>query len=170
MKKIKKPLISLIFAVLIFSISLLTKISIPTGYVALGDAFVLLAACFLPTGYAMLAALLGCGGAAWIIGGPDLILYVVLIRMLAACWFVDSGDKILDGRNITGVIASAVIFIGGSYVADMALLGDLASPVANTPIHAVAMAANIILFFVLAFICDLLKLRPRLMAENKSDN
>ena len=105
----------------------------------------------------MLAALLGCGGAAWIIGGPDLILYVVLIRMLAACWFVDSGDKILDGRNITGVIASAVIFIGGSYVADMALLGDLASPVANTPIHAVAMAANIILFFVLAFICDLLK-------------
>lgn len=165
MKKIKKPLICLLFAVLIFAASLFTNIPISTGYVALGDAFVLLAACFLPIGYAMLAALLGCGGAALCIGGPELILYVVLIRILAACWFMDTGNKILDSRNVIGIVASAVILIGGSYVADMARLGDLAAPLANMPIHAVAAGANIVLFLVLAFLCDILKIRPRLMEE-----
>ena len=167
MKKIKKPLISILFAVLIFTISVLTKIPISTGYVSLGDAFVLLAACFLPTGYAMLAALLGCSAAAYMIGGPQLILSIVLIRVLAACWFVDTGKKILDKRLLTGVIASAFILIVGSYIADMAKIGDIAAPLVNMPIYAVAVAANIVLFLILAFICDFLKLRPRLMNEKE---
>ena len=167
MKKLKKPLICLVFSVLIFVVTFTTRFALPGDFISLGDAFVLLGACFLPTGYAALAALIGNGAAVLIVGAPSQLLTITLTRVLCACWFYDSGARILGKRTVIGVVASAFLLIGGSYLSQMAQLQTPAIPLATLLIYAVAAAANIALFFVLAFVCDLLKLRPRLNGQER---
>ena len=163
MKKLKLPLITLIFTAIIFLATYLTSTSTQSCYVSLGDSFIMLAACFLPTSYAFVAAGLGNGLASLLIGGPMMVLYVTIIRLLVACWFMDTGKRIVDGRNISGAGISAFLLIAGPILVNLLRFSSfsLAMP------EILAAIINAIFFIVLAFVCDALKIRPKIFPTEK---
>lgn len=152
---------------LIIFVATVTHIEFKGAFVQLGDAFIFLAACFLPTSLAMLTAVVASAITCVLTGYLSLILYIVIIRALIACWFIDEGNKILNYRNIFGTIAAAFILIVGSYIADIVLLQDLTKPLTNLPFNTISSVINVVIFYVLAFILDKLKLRMKLMIKEE---
>ena len=161
MSKKKSVLISLIFAVLIFGVSYLTSTEGNGTFVSLGDAFVMMAACFLPTGWAMLAALLGCGAYAFIVGGWQALIAITLFRVLAACWFMDDEEKLFTSRTAIGAVMSFVLFACGPFLFNM-LVTEAFGGLNILGVSALGGLANVIVFFALAFIVDKFKIRDRL--------
>ena len=168
--KLKRFLGSLVVAVIIFIVTLLTKNDVDTFYVSLGDTFVMLGACFLPTGFAMLAAILGCGGAALLLGGWQAMVSIVLFRALAACWFMDDEKKILTARTAVGVGVSSFLFIVGSYMVEVLKLNDYAAPLPTLLGSALATLANVILFLLIAILFDKFKVKEKLNFSDKNEN
>ena len=161
MSKKKSLIMSLIFAVIIFMVSFLTKKEANSTFVSLGDAFVMLAACFLPTGWAMLAALIGCGAYAFVAGGWQALLAIALFRVLAACWFMDDEDKLLTSRTVIGVVMSFVLFSCGPFLFNM-LATESFGTLPTLAVSALGAIANVVLFFILAFLGDKVKVKDRL--------
>ena len=87
----------------------LLHIPIPTGgYIHLGDTLIYLAACLLPTPYAVMAAAIG-GGLADLLTAPLWVVPTVLIKAMVALLFTGKGEKILMPRNIGAVFGAAVL-------------------------------------------------------------
>lgn len=168
MKKNKKKLLAtLIFAVIIFVVSLITKKETPGYYISLGDAFVMLAACFLPTGFSMLAALLGCGIAAYLIAGIPGLIGVVVFRVLAACWFMDDEKKLLTSRTAIGIVMSFILFTAGGYMIEAVKLNDYIAPLSTLYFSALGAIANVVLFLIIAFILDKFNIKGKINLEEK---
>lgn len=111
------------FAALIFLLTYFVKLPAGRGYIHIGDTMIYLAACFLPTPFAMLSA--GIGGAlADIFGGYiQYILPTFIIKMLIALLFSYNEDsKILTKRNTIMIFPAAVITIVGYYFTSVVLL------------------------------------------------
>ena len=161
MSKKKSIVMSLIFAVIIFGVSYLTCKEANDTIVSLGDAFVMLAACFLPTGWAMLAALIGCGAYAYIVGGWQALIAIVLFRVLAACWFMDDEEKLFTSRTVIGVVMSFVLFTCGPFLFNM-LVTETFSGLPIISVSALGAFCNVVLFFGLAFLVDKFKIKDRL--------
>ncbi len=158
----KNFLMSLIFAVIIFVVSFLTKKEANETFVSLGDAFVMLAACFLPTGWAMLAALLGSGVVAYLVGGWHALIAITAFRVLAACWFMDDEEKLLTSRTAIGTVMSFVLFSCGPFFFNMLLSETFTGHFPTLAVSAVGAAANVILFVGLAFLVDKFKIKTKL--------
>lgn len=158
----KKLLMSLIFAVIIFVVSFLTKKEADGTFVSLGDAFVMLAACFLPTSWAMLAALLGNGVVAYMVGGWHALIAITAFRVLAACWFMDDEEKLLTSRTAIGAVMSFVLFSCGPFFFNMLLTETFAGHLSTIAVSALGAVANLIVFFGLALIVDKFKIKDRL--------
>lgn len=170
MKNKKKILATIIFAVIIFVVSLITKKETPGFYISLGDTFVMLTACFLPTGFSMLAALIGCAAAAYLIAGLPGVIGVVIFRVLAACWFMDDEKKLLTSRTAVGVVVSAILFTAGGYMIEAVKLNDFAAPIKTLAFSGLGAVANVILFLIIAFIFDMCKVKEKINLEDKKED
>lgn len=169
MKNKKKILATAIFAVIIFVVSLITKKETPGYYVSLGDTFVMLAACFLPTGFSMFAALIGCAGAAYLIAGLPGVIGVVIFRVLAACWFMDDEKKLLTSRTAIGIVMSFVLFTAGGYMIEAVKLNDFVAPLSTLYFSALGAIANVVLFLIIAFIFDKFTVKEKINLEDKKE-
>ena len=167
--KVKKLTLSAVFAAIILVVTAyVPHIPIPgtTGYVHLGDTFIYLAACFLPTPYAIAAASIGAGLADTLVGAYLYIIPTILIKALMAAWFCDTGTKILSARNCFGTIMAAVILVGGYYLAAVLIVGNFVSPIAATmPWNAIQALVNTVLFFVLGALMDKMHLKEKVMGN-----
>jgi len=161
MSKKKCFVISIVFSVIIFIVSFLTAKEGNGTFVSLGDAFVMMAACFLPTGWAMLAALLGCGAYSFIVGGWQALIAIALFRVLAACWFMDDEKKLFTSRTVVGVVMSFVLFSCGPFLFNM-LVTETFGGLPIIAISALGAACNVVLFFALAFLVDKFKIKDRI--------
>lgn len=84
-------------------------IPIPTGgYIHLGDALIYLAACLLPTPYAVGAAMVG-AGLADLLTAPMWVLPTLVIKALVALLFTAKGEGALCKRNLLALAAAAVL-------------------------------------------------------------
>lgn len=122
-KTLKLLVLSAMFAAMTTVLTFFIKI--PTaggGYIHLGDAVIYLAACFLPTPYAMLSA--GVGGAlSDLFGGYFVYLFpTFLIKALIALPFSRKAEKILTSRNACMVLPAGVITVAGYYLTKVFLL------------------------------------------------
>ncbi len=170
MKKNKKKLLAtLVFTVIIFIVSLITKKETPGYYISLGDTFVMLAACFLPTGFSMLAALLGCGIAAYLIAGIPGLIGVVVFRVLAACWFMDDEKKLLTSRTAIGIVMSFILFTAGGYMIEAVKLNDYVAPLSTLYFSALGSIANVVLFLIIALIFDKFDVKGKINLEDKKE-
>lgn len=126
-KRLKKIIISALFAALTFCATFVVKIPTPTGgYVHLGDSIVLLSGWLLGPVFGTLAAALGSALSDLLGGYPTYILPTFIIKGLMAflAWCI---LKLLPRRNfvftaVSGIVG-CIVMVSGYYLVEAVFLG-----------------------------------------------
>lgn len=141
---------------------------IPTGindgYLHFGDAMIYLAACFLPTPYAAMAAAIGGGLADLLSGVPVWILPTMLIKMLISLPYSDRSEQIVTVRHIVMTLVSGVISIGGYFLAERLLFGSWAAAAMSLPASLIQSGGSAVVFLVVGYAMDRVHLKVRLQS------
>jgi uncharacterized repeat protein (TIGR04002 family) len=114
--------ISSVFTAIITIMTFYIKVPSHNGYIHLGDSVIYLAACLLPTPYAVVCAGIG-GMLADTLGG--FIVYIIptlIIKALLSLVFSSKTEKILTKRNLTALIPASIITIIGYYIAEAVII------------------------------------------------
>jgi uncharacterized repeat protein (TIGR04002 family) len=155
--KIQRMILAALFAAIItLTTAYLMHIPVPMtgGYIHLGDAFIYLAACFLPTPYAVCAALVGGGLADLLSGAAVYILPTVIIKALMTVAFVSTANQILTRRNIFACVVGGGINIAGYLLADAAITGSMAVALTALPASLIQSGAGAGVFLLLGTVLD----------------
>jgi len=158
-KKLTYMCLSGVFAALVFVFTAYLFIPSHTGYTHVGDGFIYLAACLLPTPYAVFvgaggALLADCltGFAMWAPGS-------VLIKGLTVLCFSAKKKKILCTRNLVALLPAAALCCGGYYLYEAIITGNFAAPVAGIPGYITQSVLSSVLFVALAALSDKIKIK-----------
>lgn len=141
---------------------------IPTGvsgYIHLGDAFIYLAASFLPAPYACAAAAVGGGLADVMSGAAVWAIPTMIIKPLTALWFTNQGEKMLNRRNVIAMFGAGAVSIGGYYLAECLMYGNWVAPLAGMWGNLIQAIGSGILFSVMALAVDRASLKQKLLRE-----
>ncbi len=134
------------------------------GYIHLGDAFIYLAAGFLPTPYAMAAAGVGAGLADILSGAPHWAVFTVLIKAAMAACFTCKAENVLVKRNVIAMALAGVIGIVGYYFAEVILFGNWIAPILSTLWGGSAQAIGAaVMFWLVGVAFDRANVKKRLM-------
>lgn len=164
MKKDQIKMLSMagVFCAVVFITTAYLHIPSHTGYTHVGDAFIYLAACLLPTPYAIFA---GAGGAlladcltGYAIWAPG----TIIIKTAAVLLFNHKSDKILTLKNALMLIPAAIFCIGGYYLYEAAILGDFLAPLAGIIGYIMQVILSSMLFIILAAALDKLNIKKRI--------
>lgn len=128
-----------------------------TGYTHVGDGFIYLAACLLPTPYAMFVGAAGAlladcltGYAIWAPGS-------LVIKAAAVLFFTSKSGKIITPRNLLALIPASALCIGGYYVYEALITGNWIAPAAGIPGYITQSVFSSILFAAVGFSLDKMK-------------
>ena len=94
-EKIKKMVLTSLFSALIFVFTAYIHVPTGAGYTHAGDGLIYLAACILPTPYAVAAGVIGGGLADGLSGFPIWIPATIVIKAITALFFTNKSDKII---------------------------------------------------------------------------
>ncbi|MDR1735131.1 MAG: TIGR04002 family protein [Oscillospiraceae bacterium] len=160
-----------LFAALVCALTFIhLPVPMSEGYVHLGDAFVFLAGCMLPTPYAMAAAALGGGLADVLSGFAAYAPATLIIKALIALCFSAGAPKLLSGRNALAFIPAAILTVGGYFLADGILAGNLAAGVPNLVGNSIQTVGSILLFVGMAAILDKAGVKNRLFHRRQPED
>ncbi len=147
----KKMIYTSIFTAMTLALTMAYRIPVGTGYVHFGDSIIYLAAFLLGGAPAAFAGAVG-GALADIASGytvyalPTAI--VKSLMALAAAFFY----KRLSSR-VLGIIAAfavgGLIMVGGYYVSEVIIYGNISSPLLNIPMNVVQILFSVILPVIL---------------------
>ena len=149
----------------IFVITAYLHIPTHTGYTHVGDAIVFFAGAVLPLPYAVFAA--GVGGlladllSGYAIWAPG----TVIIKSLTVLFFSRRASKIITKRNLLALIPAWALCIGGYYLYECIIVGNLISPLAGIPGYIVQSALSSVLFVALGFALDRLNFKKRFIGD-----
>ena len=162
-KHIKLMCISGIFAALVFVITAYLHIPTYNGYVHCGDGFIILAACILPTPYAVAVGAVGAmladlltGFAIWAPGS-------MVIKALVALIFSAGAKKIITTKNLILLFPAALISTVGYYFYESLITGNLVASLAGIPGSLVQAVASSVVFVALGLAMDKYNLKVKLM-------
>ena len=165
MKKnqVKLKCISGIFTALVFVVTAYLHIPTYNGYVHVGDGFILLAACCLPTPYAVFVGAVGAmladlltGFAVW---APGSMVIKALIAMLFTC----KEKQIISPKNVWRMIPAAAVSIAGYYLYEVLITGSFAAPLSGIPGSMIQAAASSIVFVAMGLAMDRLNIKETMM-------
>lgn len=131
-----------------------------SGYVHLGDTLIYLAACLLPTPYAVFAASVG-AGLADLLTAPAWVLPTLIIKAIVAMQFTCKHDRILTRRNTIAVFTTAIVSPTLYSIAYCIMTGTLAAFVPQFIGTIVQAIGSAVLFFPLAFVLDRMGFKTR---------
>lgn len=92
------------------------------GYIHFGDSLIYLAACLLPTPYALAAAAIG-GGLADLLTAPMWAPATIIIKMLITIPFTRKKNSIVNARNVFATVPAFFISGFGYYLANAFFMG-----------------------------------------------
>ncbi len=122
MKNYKNYVFSAMMAALVLMATMFIQVPTINGYVHIGDAFVYLAAAFLPMPFSLLAAGIGAALAdilsSYILYAP----FTFFIKAFMAAVFSCKSEKIVTKRNIFALIFALIINVLGYAVAEFIIL------------------------------------------------
>ena len=163
--RIKMMCISGIFSAIVFVVTAYLHIPTYNGYVHCGDGFIFLAACILPTPYAMLVGAIGAlladlltGFAIW---APGSVVIKALIAMLFSC----KAKKIVTVRNSIMLLPAALISIVGYYLYEVLITGNFIVSLSGIPGSAIQAVASSIVFITAGLAMDKFNVKNQLMKE-----
>ena len=166
--KMRRITVTGVFAALIYVFTAYLHIPTGNGYTHAGDGLIYLAACLLPTPYAVAAAAIGGGLADGLSGFPIWIPATVIIKACTSLFFSSKTEKILSPRNILAIIPSALICVVGYSVYESIFIAGGFSTAAiiaaftQTPSYLIQIAASSILFIAVAIPLDRSKIKGKL--------
>ena len=162
--KTKKIVLTALFAAIICTTTLFFHI--PTGfnggYIHLGDTFIYLAACLLPTPYAMIAASLGAGLSDILTGGMLWLIPTIIIKPIMVMFFTWSKEKLICKRNCFAILVSGIIGVGGYYLAGAIIAGNFISPLSTVFIELFQPIGSGITFLIAGYALDRIKIREKI--------
>ncbi len=158
--KIRKLTASGVFAALIYVFTAYLHIPTGAGYTHAGDGLIYLAACILPTPYAMAAGAIGGALADGLSGFFVWLPSTVIIKAVTTLFFSSKGEKILTLRNIFGIIPSGILcIVGYSLYEGTVMAGELSwaaitAAFTQTPAYCIQIGASAVLFIIVALLLD----------------
>ena len=166
--KIRRIVLTGLFSALIFVFTAYIHVPTGAGYTHAGDGFIYLAACILPTPYAVAAGMIGGALADGLTGFPVWIPATIVVKAVTALFFTSKKDKILNLRNILGIIPSlAVCIVGYSLYEGVFMAGGfnkaaIIAAFGQTPFYAIQVGASAVLFLAAGAALDKSGLKKRI--------
>lgn len=121
-KKMYLLVLSSVFMAVVTVMTFYIKIPSHNGYIHLGDSIIYLAACILPTPYAVISAAVG-GMLADAFGGYMIYMIpTLIIKGLLSLSFSSESDRILTKRNAVALVIATAITIVGYYIAEVMIV------------------------------------------------
>lgn len=164
-EKVKYMCLAGIFTAIVFVFTAYLHIPSHTGYTHVGDGFIYLAACLLPLPYAAFVGAAGAlladcltGFAIWAPGS-------VIIKALAVLLFSRKGSRIITVRNLLALIPASALCIGGYYLYEALITGNWIAPVSGIPGYITQSVLSSILFMIVGFTLDKLKIKQTHIGE-----
>lgn len=160
MAKMRLITITGFFAALIYVFTAYIHVPTGAGYTHAGDGLIYLAACILPTPYAVAAGAIGGALADGLSGFPVWIPATVIIKAVTALFFSNKSEKILTWRNILAIIPSGIVcIVGYSLYEGTVMAGGLSwsaviAGFTQTPAYCVQIGASAVLFVAVALLLD----------------
>lgn len=156
-KKLKLTILAALFAAFI-CVTTAYLFHIPTGinqgYIHIGDAFIYLAACLLPTPYAMAAAAIGAGFADILSGAMVWALPTILIKPLLVLCFTSNSNKIINKRNIIAPIIAGLIGLLGYGIFGGIISGNFLAMFVTLAIDSIQPIGSAIVFLIIGYALD----------------
>lgn len=156
-----------LFAAMIFVLTAYLHIPTGAGYTHAGDGLIYLAACLLPTPYAVGAAALGGALADGLTGFLIWAPATIVIKAVTALFFTNKSEKILTVRNIIGIIPSlALCVVGYSLYEGIVMTKNFSTATiiaafGQTPAYCIQVLASTILFIVCGVALDKMKFKKK---------
>jgi len=150
-----------VFTALVFVVTAYLQIPTNNGYIHVGDGLIYLAACLLPTPYAMFV---GAGGALLADGISGYLIWApgsVLIKAATAFLFSAKGKKIVTLRNTLVLLPSAAVCAGGYYLYESLIYGNFISPLTGIPASLTQSVASSVVFLVMGLAIDKLNFKQK---------
>ncbi len=174
---LKQLLLASVFCALITVLTFHIKIPIQNGYIHLGDSLIYLAACILPTPFAMAGAALG-GALADTLGGYTIyIVPTLIIKTLLVPAFDRRSKKLLTARNIFALVFASAVTVAGYYLAEAVLIGASSGGIFSSaawsaalytiPSSIIQALGNAVFFIVLAVSLDKINIKDRILRWQK---
>ena len=167
--KTRNLVITALFAALICVIT--AFLHIPTGlnggYIHLGDILIYLSAVLLPTPYAMISAAIGAGLSDALSGGMLWVLPTIIIKPVMVLFFTSKDNNIICKRNISAVFLAGIVGWFGYYLAGGIISGNFIAPLATFFMELIQPIASGIIFLMLSYSLDRIKIRKRLSLQVK---
>lgn len=165
--KVKLLTLSGLFAAMIYVVTAYIHIPTGLGYTHPGDGLIYLAACILPTPYAVAASAIGGALADGLSGFYTWIPATIVIKAVTALFFTNKGKKIITVRNILGIIPSLILcVVGYSLYQGIVMTKDfsaatIAAAFGQTPFYCLQVAISTVLYIVAGLALDRLKISAK---------
>ncbi|MBR6967069.1 MAG: TIGR04002 family protein [Ruminococcus sp.] len=150
--KQKRIVLTGLFSALIFVFTAYIHVPTGSGYTHAGDGLIYLAACMLPTPYAVAAGAVGGALADGLSGYPVWIPATIVIKALTALFFSKNTERIICRRNLLAVIPSLAVCVLGYSAYEAAVIaggfsiGAVSAALSQFPSYLIQVAASTALF------------------------
>ncbi|HZJ77431.1 MAG TPA: TIGR04002 family protein [Clostridia bacterium] len=133
------------------------------GYIHFGDSFIYLAACLLPTPYAIIASALG-ASLADLLTAPLWIIPTIVIKALISIPFTSKSKKIINKKNVISIFFAAVVTIIGYYLAEVVIVNfNWAAPLVSIPGSIIQAIGSGLIFVAIGFSLDKVNFKNNVM-------
>ena len=157
--QLRTLVLAALFAAIIFVFTAyILHIPFLTGYIHFGDTFIYLAACLLPTPYAVAAAAIG-AGLSDLLTFPIWVGPTILIKSLTVLCFTSKTGRIVCKRNIAGLVLAFFVSVVGYYIATGLLFQDWLIPMVRIGTDIVPPLVCAVIFLALGRILDQMNIK-----------
>ena len=133
-----------------------------TGYTHVGDGFLYLAASLLPAPFAAAAGAIGAGLADLLSGYGIWAPGTVIIKVLTAFCFTSRCEKLVDKRNVLGILPALVLCVGGYYLYEALITGNFTAPALGIPGYLTQVALSSVVYLALGSALDRAGIKKKL--------
>jgi uncharacterized repeat protein (TIGR04002 family) len=151
-----------VFTAIVFVFTAYLHIPSHTGYTHVGDGFIYLAACLLPTPYAIFAAAIGAFLADCLTGFALWAPASIIIKALTVLFFSSKYKKIITKRNIIALMPSALLCAFGYYFYDALIFSNFISALAGIIGYITQSVLSSILFILIGASFDKINFKKHL--------
>lgn len=161
-KNIKNTALAGVFTAIVFVLTAYLHIPIGNGYVHVGDAFIFLAASVLPLPYALFVGIGGAILADTLTGFAVWAPASLLIKGLTVLLFSSKRSKIVCRRNLTALLPSAILCVGGYYLYEALITASLVVPLQGVLWNTLQSLCSGVVFVFVGLSCDKTKIKELL--------
>lgn len=133
-----------------------------TGYTHVGDGFLYLTASLLPAPFAAAAGAIGAGLADLLSGYGIWAPGTVIIKVLTAFCFTSRREKLVNKRNVLGILPALVLCVGGYYLYEVLITGNFTAPALGIPGYLTQVALSSVVYLALGSALDRAGIKKKL--------